>query len=329
MKRVLSVFLIVVLLTGCSGAEFSESSIYSMDTYMTVRVYGSDAAAQVDQVVSQIQTYNSQLSATDPQSPLSALNRDGSAQLPPDVLDLLQRTVSLSERTGGALEPTVYPLVCLWGFPQKQYRVPDPTEITDALSKVGTAHIHIDEATVTLDSGSQLDFGAVAKGYTGQRCAQLLQENGVSAALLSLGGNVQTVGTKPDGSAWVVGITDPNQPDTYFATLTFTGTRSVVTSGGYQRYFAQNGKRYHHILDPATGYPAESGLQSVTVVTEDGLLADGLSTALFVMGLDKAIAFYRESNDFEAVFLTNDGSIYLTEGLTEAFSGAEYEVISK
>lgn len=329
MKRVLSVFLIFILLTGCSGAAFSESSIYSMDTYMTIRVYGKNAAAQVDQVVSLIQAYNNQFSTTEPQSPLFTLNRNGSAQLSPELLELLEQSVALSERTGGALEPTVYPLIRLWGFPDKQYRVPAPTEITDALPKIGTSHIHVNENAVSLDPGTQLDFGAVAKGYAGQRCAQLLQETGVDAALLSLGGNIQTVGTKPDGSAWVVGITDPNQPDTCFATLTFTGTRSVVTSGGYQRYFEENGTRYHHIIDPATGFPAESGLQSVTIVTEDGLLADGLSTALFVMGLDEAIAFYRESDDFEAVFLTDVGEVYLTEGLVDAFSGAEHEVIPK
>lgn len=327
MKRILCIFAILALLTGCSGTAYSESSIYSMDTYMTVRVYGSDAKSQTEQVLAMIRQCNDSLSAADVQSPVYALNQNGSSQLPDEAIDLLNKSITLSQRTGGALEPTVYPLTRLWGFVDKQYRIPETAEIDTALATVGTSHIHMEGATVTLDAGTQLDFGAVAKGYTGQRCADALQNSGITAALLSLGGNIQTVGTKPDGSPWVIGITDPAQPDTYFATLSLTGTHAIVTSGGYQRYFEQDGKRYHHIIDPATGCPAESGLQSVTIVADDGFLADGLSTALFIMGLEQAAEFYRESDDFEAVLVADDGTVYVTAGLTDAFSGDGYEVI--
>lgn len=329
MKRVACCFLLLIFLCGCNSTSYYESSIYAMDTYMTLRVYGSDAQTQTQQVISTINRLDQLLSAADGQSCVAMLNQTGSGEFPDEVADLLTRSISLSQQTGGALDPSVYAVVQLWGFPSQEYRVPSDAEIDAVLDTVGTAHIHLHGNSVTLDAGTQLDFGAVAKGYAGQFCASQLEENGATAALLSLGGNVQTLGSKPDGEPWVVGITDPENPDSYFATLSLTGTHAIVTSGAYHRYFEQNGKRYHHIIDPATGHPAESDLASVTIVADDGFLADGLSTALFVMGLEQAAGFYREREDFEAVFVTADGAVYVTEGLTGAFSGAACEVISR
>ncbi len=147
--------------------------------------------------------------------------------------------------------------------------------------------------------------------------------------MLSLGGNVQTLGTKPDGTPWVIGIADPKNPSEAIATVTFTGSLALVTSGGYQRYFDLDGTRYHHILDPQTGRPAETGLASVTILTQDGATADALSTALFVMGMDKAVDFWRGSDDFEAVFITEGGGLYATEGAAALLGGCEFQVIPR
>ena len=244
-------------------------------------------------------------------------------------MQLLTAALSASERTGGAFDPTVYPLVKLWGFTDELRKVPSPDERAEALNHVGIQNVSLSGTTVTLAEGSMLDFGGIAKGYAAERCAELLAQAGVEAALLSLGGNVQTLGSKPDGTLWTVGIANPEAPSEAIAKLTFSGSKALVTSGGYQRYFEENGVRYHHILDPKTGCPAESGLTSVTVLADSGTLADALSTALFVMGLDRATDFWRASDDFDAVFLTDSGEIYATEGAASLLGGCEFKVIRR
>ena len=158
-------------------------------------------------------------------------------------------------------------------------------------------------------------------GYTGTAVADMLRSKGVTHALLNLGGNVQCIGSKLNGDPWKVAIKSPfPDSDSGMIGVVEADDVAIITSGGYERYFEEEGKRYWHILDPATGKPAENGLVSVTVVGKDGLLCDGLSTALFVKGLDKAIEQYRQSDDFEAIFVTEDREVYVTEGLADKFS---------
>ncbi len=172
-----------------------------------------------------------------------------------------------------------------------------------------------------LPQGMQVDLGSVVKGYTATAVADYFREEGVTSALINLGGNVQCIGTKPNGDKWKVAIKSPfSDSSTGMIGVIDAEDVAIITSGGYERYFEDNGEVYWHILDPKTGYPARSGLASVTIIGMDGLRCDGLSTALFVMGLDKAIEFWKADDSFEAVLVTEDGKVYVTEGVAGSFS---------
>ena len=309
MKRFLApVLALSLLLCGCAAKPL-EQTFFAMNTVMSFQFWGQDSEAAYGRVLTKIQNLESSWSATSPDSILWQLNNDNRLfQLEPGQAALLEKAELLSQRTDGAFDPKMRCLSETWGFYNEQHRVPTREEIDAALGI------------------PQWDLGGALKGYAGSQCTELLSDLKIDRALLNLGGNVQTYGSKSDGSPWQVGIQNPDGGD-YVGIISITGTMAVVTSGDYQRYFEKDGVKYHHILDPETGYPADSGLRSVTVICEDGMTADCLSTALFVMGLDKGSDFWRESNDFEAVFITENGSIYATE--CARLSGCDYEVIER
>lgn len=326
MKNWLSAALLsaAFLLTGCSGAPAQEpetATFFAMDTAMDFTVYGD--AALLDEAETLIGSLEEQVSVTDEHSDIYAIDHTGSGSLSGNAAELMEQALELCRRTGGALDISVYPIVRAWGFTTGSYQVPDEETIQSLLPLVDYTQIQYDAATgvVTLPEGMEIDLGSVAKGYAGQLAAQMLRNSGVESALLNLGGNVQTVGTKPDGSPWKIGIKDPQGEDAMM--VLSVEDQAVVTSGGYERYFEQDGQTYWHIMDPSTGHPADSGLISVTIVGDEGVVCDGLSTALFVMGLEKAADLWAQSCDFEAVFVTASGEVYITEGLRDRFALTE------
>ena len=304
------------LLSGCGAPAVSQpqtASFFAMNTVMDFTIYGDPALLQGAEA--QVTDLEQQVSVTEADSALRRINQTGAGTLTGAAGVLMDQALALCGRTGGALDLSIYPVVRAWGFTTGAYQVPAPETLEKLLAQVDHAKIGFDRASgqVTLPAGMEIDLGSVAKGYAGGLAARYLREQGVTSALLNLGGNVQTIGGKPDGTPWNIALRDPNGGTP--AVVLSVRDQAVVTSGGYERYFTQDGTTYWHIMDPATGRPADSGLRSVTVVGEDGLLCDGLSTALFVMGLEKAAALWRESQDFEAVFVTDQGEIYLTDGL--------------
>ena len=312
------------LRTGCSGAPAQEpetATFFAMDTAMDFTVYGD--AALLDEAETLIGSLEEQVSVTDEHSDIYAIDHTGSGSLSGNAAELMEQALELCRRTGGALDISVYPIVRAWGFTTGSYQVPDEETIQSLLPLVDYTQIQYDAATgvVTLPEGMEIDLGSVAKGYAGQLAAQMLREHGVQSALLNLGGNVQTVGTKPDGSPWQIGIKDPQGEDAMM--VLSVEDQAVVTSGGYERYFEQDGQTYWHIMDPSTGHPADSGLLSVTIVGKQGIICDGLSSSLFVMGLEKAADLWAQSGDFEAVFVTASGEVYITEGLQDRFALTE------
>lgn len=306
MKRLICLAILCALLWGCAAQEASVSKTdFVMDTVMTYQFWGSDAQAAADEIHALLRDLENTWSATAEDSTLSALNL-GAASLTSEQQALLDTAEALSVRTGGAFDPKLHTVISAWGFLSDDHRIPTQSELTDALN------------------ADLWNLGAIVKGYAGQQAVEKLKDLHIDRAILNLGGNIQTYGEKPDGTPWQIGIQDPNGGDPV-GIVSVTGTTAVVTSGDYQRYFEKDGIRYHHILDPKTGYPADSGLTSVTVICQNGTVADALSTALYVMGLEEATKFWQNSNDFEAVFISQSGQVYATEGVV--LSGCTYEVI--
>lgn len=308
-------------------------SIFAMDTYMTVTAYGARAEEAVDAGISEIQCLDSLLSTGDENSEVAQINSAGSGVLSEDTQYLLERSLSIWESTGGVFDITIYPLMNEWGFTSGDYKVPSEETIHSLLNLVDAANIEFDQETSTLTfakEGMKIDFGGIAKGYTSSRLMEIFSNYGIESALVNLGGNVQVLGSKVNGTAWRVGIQDPNDSDSYIGGVSVTD-KAVITSGGYERYFEQDGVTYHHIIDPSTGYPADSNVSSVTIVSDDGTLADGLSTSLFIMGVDKAADYWRKNSDlFDAILMTDDGDIYVTEGIaSQFFSDNSFNIIKK
>ncbi len=327
--------LVIVVLCTCScthgqGADGSDDTVqrevFAMDTVMIIRATGKTAQTAVDQAVAEINRLDALLSAGSGQSEIGMINLNGEGELSEDALFLVRRSLELYKSTEGAYDITVYPLMKLWGFAGGNAAVPEKDRIREVLSQCGSDKLRLDGNRLILGKFQSIDLGGIAKGYTSDRIMKIFEDNGVTSGMVSLGGNVACYRTKPDGSLWRCGITDPEKPDDSTSLLGIVSVRdkSVITSGGYERFFTdESGKKYHHIMDMKTGYPADSGLLSVTIISEDGTLADGLSTALFVMGEEKAVDFWRGSGySFDFVMLTADGRLLVSEGIADSFESS-------
>lgn len=359
MRRLMALAAALAMLAGLSACgmepadpDMAQESIQviAMDTVMTFKIYGEKNTHAAYAAEDEVRRVEELLSRTDPDSQISALNSAGGqpAAVDGEVFRLLNAAALYSDVTGGAFDISVAPVVSAWGFTEDEYRVPDQAELEELLTYVGMEHVHAENADSTwLDAGTQIDLGGIAKGYVTDRIAEILKENNIPRATISLGGNVLAWGDRPDGDPWLVGIQDPKRPDQAdgFVGALRLENGFAVTSGSYQRYFEQDGRTYHHIIDPADGCPADSGLVSVTVVADcgresagglpgTGTMCDALSTALFVMGEEKALDFWRNSGyDFDLVLVTADGRVVVTGGIAGSFepdekAGYSYETIS-
>lgn len=323
--------MLILGIGGCSWkqnqdmAEHSES-FFAMDTYMTFTAYGTDAEPAILAAEDKIREMEELWSVTDKNSDVYAVNHSSGQTVTVDwkTAELLSYALDMAEETNGALEPTIYPVLTAWGFTTGENRVPAETELAELLEKVGYDKVELNNDQIQMEPGGMIDLGAVGKGYAGDEAAQILRERGITAALLDIGGNIQAIGTKPDGSDWRVGLKDPFSGGVLG--IIQVSDVAVVTSGNYERFFiGEDGKVYGHIIDPATGHPVENGIASVSVIASEGKLCDALSTALFVMGLENAQDYWRQHRNYEMILIMEDGDIYLTEGIRDSFSlNSEY-----
>jgi len=331
-KTTLSLIIIsLLILSGCAGNKSHDTNpdspqplsteFFAMDTYMKISVYDTDTNDILEDAENEIYRLDKLWSVTSENSEISQLNAKGSISVSEDTLNVIKSALQVSSNTHHSFDITIYPIVRAWGFTTGEHRVPDERELAALIDTVNSDLIDINGTTVTLMDGMALDLGAVAKGYTSQKVATLFMARGIKSAVLSLGGNVQTLGAKPDGSPWNIAIQDPLNTEGYVGAVKVVD-KAVITSGVYQRFFVEDGVEYHHLIDPSSGKPANNDLLSVTIIADEGTLADALSTAAFIMGRDAAEEFWRTNGiyDFEMILVTRDSEICITDGLRDTFS---------
>ena len=301
----------------------------AMGTVMTHKAFGLHAQDSLEAVCSELVRIEGLLSRFLPDSDISRVNRSAgikSERVSPETYEALSSAVEFSQSFPGCFDVTIAPLVTLWKAGQEALARPDEWSIKQVLRLVNYRDLILDprETTAGLrNAGQSVDLGGIGKGLAGDRIVEVFKSFGISSAYSNLGGNVVTLGSKPDGSPWQIGIQHPRQEDILVGAVSVVN-QTVVTSGDYQRAFTDGqGKRHHHILDPTSGYPAESGVISVSIVTDRSVVADPLSTMLFVAGMEKGLTFLRRFPQTEAILVDSDLHVYVTQGLRSRFQAAK------
>jgi thiamine biosynthesis lipoprotein len=292
---------------------------FAFNTFNSVTAY-TDNLIALESVVKTCERFEYLFSRTLPDSQIHRINTAGGKPVivEPEVAAFIASALAYCERSGGSFDITMGGVVELWGFYEQA--VPERSAVAEALRHVDYRGVHIEESSVRLDDPhARIDLGGIAKGYIADALARQLKAEGVTSGIVNLGGNVIVLGEKPDGSAWRVGLRTPVSSLTpgdegHFASVLVRDC-SVVTSGIYERAFTREDTLYHHILDPKTGFPTTSDLLSASIVSKRSLDADGYSTALIIMGLDKALDFVESNEDIEAVFITKEGEVYASSAI--------------
>ncbi|WP_242848959.1 FAD:protein FMN transferase [Syntrophomonas palmitatica] len=331
MKKSLCALLILsILVFSAAGCGFGQpkpvqTEEFALGTIINQQVYGSNAKKAAEEVSARIKEFDALWTINQPGGDINKLNRhagQGYVKLKPETINILMKARQIADLSGGAaFDITVAPLVKAWGIGTDHPRVISDEEVSRLLTLVNYRDVQINEATGSASlakTGQMVDLGGIAKGYLGDLAIQIYKKNGITSAFANLGGNVVVLGGKPDGTPWKVGVQNPRSQTGDIVGVVDVIDKAVVTSGDYQRYFVKDGKRYCHIFNPKTGYPADSGLMSVTIIASSSTDADGLSKA-YVLGLQKGLDLVKRYGKAEAIFITNDKKIYVTPGLKGKF----------
>ncbi len=307
-KIILLVLVSLLVLSGCeSTQERITKQSFAFDTVVSISADKKDKE-HIDRAIGLCNEYENIFSRTRNESELYKINNSSVHTLSPHMENVLEFSLDFSEMTGGAFDITVAPLSKLWNVNSRK-EPPSEAEVKEALNKVGYEKLSLSPFSL---NGATLDLGAVAKGYIADKLAEHFKEKGVDNVIIDLGGNVVVLGE------YTVGIRNPSFPDEVFATITLKD-KSAVTSGAYQRYFEYEGKRYHHIIDPRTGFPSDSAIASVTVISPSSMQADALSTAIFILGKD-AISLCDEFPDTDAIIITDKGDVITTDNFDKKYN---------
>lgn len=330
MKKIFYAGLIFIILVSSAGCGLgppqpAETEEFALGTIINQQVYGDNAEKAADELSTRIKELDALWTINQSGGDINKLNNNagkGDVTLKPETIDILMKARRLSALSDGtAFDITVAPLVKAWGIGTDHARVPSEDVLRRLVALVDYRDVQVNEAAQSASlpkAGQMVDLGGIAKGYIGDLAKQIYKKNGITSAFVNLGGNVVVLGCKPDGEAWRVGIQDPRGQNGEIVGVVDVIDRAVVTSGDYQRYFEKDGKRYCHIIDPKTGYPADSGLMSVTIIAASSTEADGMSKA-YVLGLKKGLQLVERYGKAEAIFITKDKKIYVTPGLKGKF----------
>ncbi len=296
-------------------AEKYTDQFNALDTVITMTIYSDDPSLDVQKIMDEtellVQSYEKLISKTVEGSFTSDLNKnssyDASDKVYRDLIYfLVDRSQFYAEISGGAFDVTVQPLVSLWNINNGNTEVPSQEKIDEAVSLIDYKNFTYDATTYTLTNGATVDFGAIAKGYMADILKASLMSKGIDSGLVNLGGNVITIGEKPGGKAWVIGIQDPRYDTGALIGTVNVKNKTIVTSGVYERFFEKDGVRYHHLLDPKTGYPGGKGLASTTIISDRSIDCDALSTTTFLLGIEEGLNLINSMDGFEAMYITED-----------------------
>lgn len=341
-KLLLVLTLLLTVVTGCSNKNPSDPSNtiteiehdpiskteFMMDTVMTVTLYDSNDETIFDDVFKRLEEIEEKMSATIKTSEVNLINDNAGiepVEVSDDVYYVLKEAKEHAEMSDGAYEPTIGPLVKLWNIQAGESDrdwIPEESQIDEAKNLVGYERLELldDNMVFLKDKGMRLDLGGIVKGYAADEVSRVLKEHGVEKAMIDLGGNIFAHGSRVNNEPWRIGVQNPLEHTGEHLGVMKIENQSIVTSGDYERYFELDGKRYHHIISRITGYPSENEITGVTIVSDRSIDGDALSTTLFVLGVDKSMALLDSLDGVDAVFITKDKDIYISDGIKDNFT---------
>lgn len=296
---------------------------YKMGTVVKIKVYSSQADSVIGAAFGLLDKLEQELSSHIEDSEINNINAragEKAVKVSDDTYQVISKALEYAKLSRGRFDPTIGPLVQLWGIGTENQKVPSDDLLKEKEKLVNYKQVRLypeEKKIKLLKEGMKLDVGGIAKGYAADQVIELFKERKVKRAFISLGGNVSVLGTKADGSPWKVGIQDPKASRGKVMATIEVKNKTVVTSGNYERYFMKNGVRYHHILNPNTGRPAKNGIISATIVADNSFDADALSTVVYIMGVDQGLKLINELSNVQALVVTENNNIYFSKGLKD------------
>ncbi len=340
--RFLYIFLALLIFTGCAVQPENVHTIdlFALNTFLSLRAYGDNAQQALEMAVNRIHEIENRMSITIKDSDVAKININAGikpVKVHEDTFYVIKTALYYSELTKGMFDVTIYPIARLWGIGTEDARVPDIIEIKQKLPLVNFRNVILDEKNVTVfleKKGMGIDLGGIAKGYAADETARIMREAGLSHAIINMGGSITTIGSRPDGTPWRIGVRNPRTQngDLEHMAIIEASDTSILSAGDYERYivdfYQKTGVRHHHIFDPFTGFPADTGVIASTVISYSAVEADALSTAMLVMGVEEGLSMIERMEGVEGLAITDDKKVFVSQGMAERieFTDASYSV---